>query len=147
MEKTLILLKPDAIQRGLVGQILACIENKGFRILALKLMQMDRAKAEEHYAPHKGKGFFNAVCDYMVSGPIVALVVGGQGAIKGMRTLMGATNPLDADPGSIRGRWGQTIDKNLIHGSDSQESSEREIPIFFTAKEVADYQPAYTQWV
>ncbi|HEY4000342.1 MAG TPA: nucleoside-diphosphate kinase, partial [Candidatus Xenobia bacterium] len=136
MEKTLILFKPDAVQRGLIGQILSAIEAKGFRILGLKLVQLTRDKAEEHYAPHKGKGFFNDVCTYMTSGPVVALIVGGHNAIKGMRQLVGATDPGQADPGSIRGRWAQTIDKNLIHGSDSQESSDREIPIFFSKAEI-----------
>ena len=147
MEKTLILFKPDAVHRGLVGKIVSRIEEKGFRIAALKLMHLKKEQAEEHYSPHRGKGFFDPTVKYMTSGPIVALVVEGNEAIKGMRTLIGATNPAAADPGSIRGQWGQTIDKNLIHGSDSDESAKREIPIFFSDSEIVSHEPAYTAWV
>lgn len=146
-EKTLILFKPDAVHRGLVGRILTRIEEKGFRIGGLKLMHLSKAQAEEHYSPHRGKGFFDPTVKYMTSGPIVALVVEGNNAIAGMRTLIGATDPGKADPGSIRGSWGQTIDKNLIHGSDSEESAAREIPIFFSKDEIVSHEPAYTAWV
>ena len=110
-------------------------------------MHLKKEQAEEHYSPHRGKGFFDPTVKCMTSGPIVALVVEGNDAIKGMRTLIGATNPATGRPGSIRGTWGQTIDKNLIHGSDSDKSAKREIPIFFSDGEIVWHKPAYTAWV
>ncbi|WP_130649094.1 nucleoside-diphosphate kinase [Egicoccus halophilus] len=130
-ERTLILVKPDGVQRGLVGEVIARIERKGFRLEALELRTLEREKAEEHYAEHRERPFFGELVAFITSGPLVALCVSGEGAIAGMRTLMGATNPLDATPGSIRGDFATEIGENIVHGSDSPESAERELGIFF----------------
>jgi len=131
MERTLILVKPDAFARNLTGEIIARFERKGLRIAALKLMTMDRALAEQHYAEHEGKPFFGELVDFITSGPTLALVVEGEGAIATLRKTIGATNPADAEPGSIRGDLASSMPDNLVHGSDSPESAEREIGIWF----------------
>jgi nucleoside-diphosphate kinase len=132
-EQTLILVKPDGVARGLVGEVIARIERKGYRIDALELRTLERATAEEHYAEHTDKPFFGELVDFITSGPLVAMRVVGEDAITGMRTLMGATNPIDATPGSIRGDFATVIGENIVHGSDSPESAERELGIFFGA--------------
>lgn len=147
MERTLLLIKPDAVKRGLIGAIISRIENKGFVISALKLIWMKREQAENLYSPHKGKGFYEPTINYMTSGPIVAIVVKGVKVIEQMRKIMGATNPQEAAPGSIRGDFGQRIDFNCIHGSDSVESADREIPIFFSNEEIADHKLAISDWL
>jgi nucleoside-diphosphate kinase len=133
-EQTLILVKPDGVARGLVGEVVARIERKGFRIEALELRTLERATAEEHYAEHTDKPFFGDLVEFITSGPLVAMCVSGEGAIAGMRTLMGATNPLDATPGSIRGDFATEIGENIVHGSDSTESAARELGIFFPGR-------------
>lgn len=147
MEKTLLLIKPDAVQRGLVGNIITRIEQKGFTIAALKLLWMKRDQAETLYMPHRGKDFYEPTVEYMTSSPIMALVVKGIKVIEGIRKLMGATNPQDAAPGTIRGDFGQRIDNNCVHGSDSPESAEREIPIFFSSEEIIDYELSTSRWI
>jgi len=147
MQKTLVLLKPDTVQRGLVGKILARFEKKGFQISALKLLWMAREKAEELYKPHVGKGFYEPTVAYMTSGPIVAMVLEGEDVIPQVRNIMGATNPKDAALGTIRGDYGQRIDRNCVHGSDSPESAEREIPIFFAPEEVAEFKADFRKWL
>ena len=132
-ERTFLMLKPDAIQRGLMGEILGRIEAKGYKPVAMKFMRLPKELAERHYAEHKGKPFFPGLIEYITSGPVVKMVVSGEGAVKKMRTLMGATNPAEAAPGTIRGDFGLIMDENVIHGSDSPESAEREIGIFFGA--------------
>ena len=146
MEKTLMLIKPDAVQRGLAGTIIARMEQKGFVIAALKLLWMKRAQAEELYLPHKGKGFYEPTLAYMTSNPIIAVVIKGTKVIDGVRKLMGATNPQDAACGTIRGDFGQRVDRNCVHGSDSPESAAREIPIFFSTEELVEYDIIATQW-
>lgn len=131
MEKTLILIKPDGVERKLIGKIVDRIEMKGFQIEELKMMTLSDEVAEIHYAEHREKPFFSSLVEFMTCGPIVAMVVSGEGAVKGMRNLMGATNPLESAPGSIRGDFGLEVSKNLIHGSDSLESAEREMRLFF----------------
>jgi nucleoside-diphosphate kinase len=131
MEKTLILVKPDAFARGLTGEILSRFERKGLTITALKLIQTPRETAETHYAEHKERPFFGELVDFIVSAPLVALILEGQDAIKAARQLIGATNPLEAATGSIRGDLAIEIGTNMVHGSDSPESAEREIGVWF----------------
>ncbi|MBC3984297.1 nucleoside-diphosphate kinase [Streptomyces sp. AC536] len=131
-QRTLVLLKPDAVRRGLVGEILGRVENKaGWRIAALELRTLEREVLEQHYAEHVGKPFYEPLMEFMTSGPAVALVVEGERVIEGVRTLAGPTDPIAATPGSIRGDFGTIVRENLIHASDSEESAEREMKIFF----------------
>jgi nucleoside-diphosphate kinase len=146
MERTLILLKPDAVQRGLIGEILSRLEQRGLRIAALKLMQIDEATARKHYAEHEGKPFYQGLIDYISSGPVVAAVLEGTRAIEVVRKTMGKTNPADAEPGTIRGDLGLEMGRNLIHGSDGPESASREIATFF-GKDALDYTRAIDPWV
>jgi nucleoside-diphosphate kinase len=136
IEKTLILAKADAVARGLVGEVLSRFEKRGYTIAAMKLLVCDEARAKSHYAEHDGKPFFNGLVEYITSSPIVAMVIEGSDAIEGCRATIGATNPIKAPPGSIRGDYGQTIGRNLVHGSDSPESASREIAIWFAPNEI-----------
>ncbi|MGC7871603.1 nucleoside-diphosphate kinase [Desulfosporosinus sp. SYSU MS00001] len=147
MERTFLMLKPDAIQRGLVGRIIAKLEDKGFKLVGLKLLQVDRALAEAHYAEHKGKGFFEPTVAYIMSSPVVAMVWQGKNVVALARELMGATNPANANPGSIRGKYGMDISRNVIHGSDSIASAEREIALYFKSEELIDYTKAGEDWL
>jgi len=147
MERTLVLLKPDAVQRRLVGRIISRFEDKGLKIVGMKLMQVTRELAERHYAEHRGKPFFSELVSFITSSPIVAMVVEGPGAISEVRRLMGKTNPREAAPGTIRGDWGLSITMNLVHGSDSPASAAREIPIFFSDEEILDYSTADAPWL
>lgn len=137
MERTLILIKPDGVARGLVGQILARIEAKGYAIDALSLRTATADELSAHYAEHEGKPFYQPLVDFMSEGPIVSIIASGHGVIPGFRSLAGATDPTAAAPGTIRGDlgrdWGEKVQKNLVHGSDSVESAEREIAIWFSA--------------
>ena len=130
VEQTLILVKPDGVARGLVGEVIARIERKGFRLEALEMRTLERTLAEEHYAEHTDKPFFGGLVDFITSGPLVAMCVSGDDAIAGMRSIMGATNPIEATPGSIRGDFATIIGENIVHGSDSPESAARELGIF-----------------
>jgi nucleoside-diphosphate kinase len=131
VSRTLILVKPDAFARGLTGEILSRFERKGLKIAALKLVETPRETAEEHYAEHREKPFFGELVDFITSGPLVALVLEGDNVVQAARQIIGATNPLEAAPGSIRGDFATDIGQNLVHGSDSDESAEREIRIWF----------------
>ncbi len=133
-EQTLILVKPDGVARGLVGEVLVRIDRKGFRIEALEMRTLERTVAEEHYAEHVDKPFFGELVDFITGGPLVALCVSGERAIAGMRTLMGATNPLEATPGSVRGDFATLIGENIVHGSDSAASASRELELFFPGR-------------
>ena len=137
-EKTLVLVKPDGVARGLVGEVIARIEAKGYKISALRMMQADRALLEKHYAEHQGKPFFEPLVEFMMSGPIVAIVAAGNRVIEGFRSLAGVTDPTVAAPGTIRGDLardqGTKVVQNIVHGSDSLESAAREIAIFFEGK-------------
>ena len=131
-ERTLVLVKPDGVQRGLVGEIIRRIEQKGLTIAALELKNVDDALARQHYAEHAGKGFFDSLLEFITSGPVVALVVAGPRAVVAFRQIAGGTDPVEkATPGTIRGDFGLETQFNLVHGSDSPESAEREIPIWF----------------
>ena len=133
IESTLVLVKPDGVARGLVGEVVGRIERKGWRIERLELRTLDRATAEQHYAEHVERPFFGELVAFITSAPLVAMRVTGEGAIAGMRTLMGATDPLQAAPGTIRGDLATAIGENIVHGSDSPDSAERELGIFFPA--------------
>ncbi|MGH2518690.1 MAG: nucleoside-diphosphate kinase [Chloroflexota bacterium] len=136
MEQTLIIVKPDAVQRGLTGEVLARLERRGLTIAALKLVRVDRELAHRHYAEHPGKPFFDGLVQFITSGPAVAGVIQGSNAIQVVRTTMGATNPVAAAPGTIRGDLALDLDRNIIHGSDSPESAAREIALFFQPSEL-----------
>ena len=130
-ERTLVLCKPDAVERGLVGEVIGRLERKGFRLVAVELRTLDEATAKQHYGEHEGKPFFGDLVSFITSGPLVALCVEGPDAVGAVRTLMGPTNPITAPPGSIRGDYGLEIEKNLVHGSDSPASAARELGLFF----------------
>lgn len=131
IQKTLVLVKPDGVQRGLAGEIISRIERKNLKIVALRMLRMDEHMAKRHYAAHAGKPFFPDLVKFITSGPLVALLVEGERAIEVMRLMMGDTDPIKASPGTIRGDYGLDIGQNLIHGSDSQENASREIELFF----------------
>jgi nucleoside-diphosphate kinase len=131
VEQTLVLVKPDAMRRALAGEIIARLERRGLELRAARLLTVDRSLAEEHYGEHAEKPFFGELVDFITSAPTLALVVEGEGAIKVVRTTMGATNPADAAPGTIRGDFALSMPDNLVHGSDSLESAEREISLWF----------------
>ncbi len=147
IETTLILCKPDAVSRGLVGEIIARIERRGYIVTAMKLMQLPGDKAREHYGEHKDKPFFADLVNFITSGPLVALAVEGEGVIEACRQLIGATNPLTAAPGSIRADFAQSIGRNLVHGSDSKGAAERELKIFFDAKEFVSRKHDMDRWI
>ena len=147
MQRTLIILKPDCIQRRLVGRVMQRFEEKGLSIAAMKRMHIPRGLAEEHYAPHKGKPFYPGLIDYVTSGPVVVMVLQGNRSIEIARTLMGKTFGYEAAPGTIRGDFGASRSYNLVHGSDSPESAETEIALYFSSNELLDYSPAGTEWV
>ncbi len=131
MERTLILVKPDAFARNLTGEIVARFERKGLRLVALQLMTMSRELAASHYAEHEGKGFYEELVEFITSGPLVAMVLEGESAIVAARQVIGATNPLEATTGSIRGDYAIAVGQNMVHGSDAPESAQREIGLFF----------------
>jgi|TARA_B110000014_G_C19923223_1_gene477606 nucleoside-diphosphate kinase len=146
-ERSLILFKPDCIQRRLAGQLLSRIENKGMKIVGLKMLQVTVELAREHYAEHVEKPFYPLLEEFITTGPVIALVVEGPEAISVMRDMMGPTNGRDAAPGTIRGDYGASRQMNLVHGSDGPEAAAREIGIYFTAAELCDYTPTLTEWV
>ena len=147
MQRTLIIFKPDTVQRRLIGSILARFEAKGLRVAALKLIQIDRALGEKHYAEHHGKPFFDGLIDFITGGPVVVGVLQGNEAVSVVRTMLGATNGSLAAPGTIRGDFSISKQNNLIHGSDSRESAAREIALYFRPEEVISYEIAGSEWV
>jgi len=147
LERTLIILKPDAIQRGLIGTLIARIEQRGLRIAGLKMLWVSPELAERHYGEHRGKAFYEPLLRFITSAPVVALVVEGPQAISVMRMLMGKTDARQADPGTIRGDFGLSNRHNLVHGSDSPESAEREIALWFTPEELFSYHRPTENWV
>ena len=147
MERTLVLVKPDGIQRGLAGEVVSRLERKGLRLVAARLLRADRALAEAHYAPHRERPFFPGLIAFLTSGPILAMVWEGPRAIQHVRALMGATDPAKAESGSIRGDLAVSIANNLVHGSDSPESAAREIALFFRPEDIVDYRRAADDWV
>lgn len=147
MEKSFIMIKPDGVQRGLVGSIIGKFEAKGFTLVGLKQMAVSRDLAEAHYAVHKERPFFKGLVEYIVSAPVVAMVWEGDGVIASARKLIGATNPLEAEPGTIRGDYGMTIGRNLIHGSDAPETAQDEIKLWFGEGELCSWEPAMKPWL
>jgi nucleoside-diphosphate kinase len=147
MQRTLIILKPDCVQRRLAGQILARFEAKGLRMAALKLVQVDRTLAERHYAEHQSKPFFNGLLEFITGGPVIVGVLEGNEAIAVVRALLGATNGTAAAPGTVRGDFSISKQNNLVHGSDSEESAKREIALWFRPEEILDYSIAGGHWV
>jgi nucleoside-diphosphate kinase len=146
-ERTLILVKPDAMQRGLAGEIITRFERRGLRIVGMRMLQVDRAMAEQHYAEHVGKGFFEGLVGYITSSPIIAIVFEGTNAVAASRQLMGSTRPTEAAPGTIRADFGLEVGRNLVHGSDSPESAEREIGIFFAGEGLDTWSRDVDRWV
>ena len=147
MERTLIIIKPDAVQRGLIGQIVHRFERRGLRIVALKFMQIDEGLARRHYAVHEGKPFYEPLVAYITSGPVVALILEGKDAIQAARRTMGATNPSEADPGTIRGDFGIEVGRNLVHGSDGPETAAFERSLFFNNNEVLSWERDAERWI
>jgi nucleoside-diphosphate kinase len=147
VERTLIIVKPEGVQRGLIGQVIARFEQKGLKVVGLKLMQIPREMAERHYAEHAGKAFYDGLVGHITSSPVVVGVLEGPEAVSVARTMMGVTNPKVAAPGTIRGDFGLDIGLNIVHGSDGMESAQREIGIFFTPAELVSYERAGDRWV
>ena len=147
MEKTFVMLKPSTVARGTIGNVLTRLENKGLKIVAMKMLQMTQEKADTLYAVHKGKPFYESLVEYIMSGPIVALVIEGEDAVAIIRKLIGKTNPKDAEPGTIRGDFAITLTKNAIHASDSAENAKAEMSIFFAPDEIAKYKRADEEWL
>ena len=147
MERTLVLIKPDGVQRRLTGAIVGRIERRGYKIIGLKLMRVTHELAERHYAEHRGKGFYEGLLTYITSGPVVALAVEGEDAIAQLRTMVGSTDPKKAAPGTIRGDWAIDVGRNLIHASDGPESAGRELDLFFGPSERLDYKLQDDDWV
>lgn len=147
IEKTLILLKPDAVQRGLMGEIISRFEKKGLKVVALKLVNVSKELAHTHYAEHKEKPFFKGLVDFITAGPTLSMVVEGDNAIAVVRRLVGATNPQNADPGTVRHDYGMVTGRNLIHASDSLASAAREIALFFRKEEIIEYRLVHEKWV
>lgn len=136
MERTFVAIKPDAVKRGLIGRIIKRFENKGYKLIGLKMLQVTKELAESHYREHFGKSFYNRLIKYITSGPIVAMVLEGENAILGVRHMMGSTQPNDAEVGTLRSDFAQTMEFNVIHGSDGIESAKREIDIYFRPEEL-----------
>jgi len=139
VERSLVLIKPDGLERGLVGAIITRLEEKGLKPVAIKMLHLDKALAQRHYAVHAGKPFFDSLVDYISSAPIIAIIFEGESAVEAVRKAMGATDPAKAEVGTIRGDFGLDIQRNTIHGSDSVETAEEEIKLFFTQDEIFNY--------
>jgi nucleoside-diphosphate kinase len=147
MERTLVVIKPDGVQRGLIGPIIGRLERRGLRFAALKLIQISPELAARHYAVHKGKPFYEPLIRFITSGPVVVAVIEGEDAIDIVRRTMGATNPAQAEPGTIRADFGLEIGRNLVHGSDGSETAAYEIPLFFSEDEILGYERAVDGWI
>lgn len=147
MERTFLAIKPDGVQRKLVGEIIRRFEAKGFTLVGLKLMSVSRELAETHYGVHKEKPFFPGLVNFITSGPVVAMVWEGKGVITSARKIIGATNPLNAEPGTLRGDFGVDVGRNIIHGSDAPETAEQEIKLWFNDGELIGWEPSLTSWI
>lgn len=146
-ERTLVLVKPDGVMRSLVGEVITRLEKKGLKLVGMKLIRVDRRLAETHYGEHKGKPFFEGLVEYISSGPVVAMVWEGKGAIAAVRSLTGATDPAKASPGTIRGDLALNINFNLVHASDSEASAKREMELFFSPGEIVEYRREVDRWI
>lgn len=147
MERTFLAIKPDGVQRGLVGEIISRFEAKGFTLVGLKFMTVSRELAEQHYGVHREKPFFAGLVNFITSGPVTAMVWEGDGVIAAARKMIGATNPLTAEPGTIRGDFGVNIGRNIIHGSDAAETARTEIELWFKEEELVSWQPSLSDWI
>ncbi|MCJ7839460.1 nucleoside-diphosphate kinase [Lederbergia sp. NSJ-179] len=147
MEKTFLMVKPDGVQRGLIGEIVSRFESKGFQLVGAKLMSISKELAETHYEEHKERPFFAGLVEFITSGPVFAMVWQGDHVISTARQMMGTTNPQEAAPGTIRGDYGLIVGKNIIHGSDSVQSAEREIKLFFQEEELIEYSKLMNNWI
>lgn len=147
MERTFIAIKPDGVQRRLIGEVIRRFEEKGFTLVGLKLMSVSKELAENHYDVHKGKPFFDGLVKFITSGPLVAMVWEGEGVVASARKMIGATNPLTAEPGTIRGDYAVSIGRNLIHGSDAIETAQREIGLWFKEEELSGWEPSQMSWL
>ena len=147
IERTLVLVKPDGVQRGLAGVVLGRFEQRGLKLIGLKMLQVDEALADRHYAEHVGKPFFAGLRDFITSSPLVAAVFEGEGAVQAVRNTMGATNPADAAPGTIRADFAVDLGRNVVHGSDSPESGEREAALFFEPSELVGWTRDSERWI
>jgi len=147
VERTLVIIKPDGVQRGLIGPIITRLERRGLKITAMKMIQMGYDLARKHYAVHEGKPFYEGLIEYITSGPVVVMVVEGKKAIEIVRRTMGATNPMEAAPGTIRADYGLEIGRNLVHGSDGPETAAFEIPLFFNEDEILSYTRDTDRWI
>ena len=147
MERTYLMIKPDGVQRGICGEIVSRFEKKGLKLVAMKLMVIPKEVAENHYGEHKERPFFPSLINYITSGPVLAMVWEGESAVSVCRNMMGKTNPKESAPGTIRGDYGMQTGMNIIHGSDSVESAEREISIFFRPEELVSYEKTIQSWI
>ncbi|MEO0430381.1 MAG: nucleoside-diphosphate kinase [Cyanobacteria bacterium J06656_5] len=147
MERTFIMIKPDGVQRGLVGDIISRFETKGFSLVGMKFMSVSRELAEKHYGVHKERPFFGGLVEFITSSPVVAMVWEGEGVVGSARTLIGATNPISSAPGTIRGDYGVTIGRNIIHGSDAIETAQSEIALWFSDDELAAWESCAKSWI
>jgi len=147
LESTFVMVKPDGVQRGLVGEVIRRFEEKGLRIIALKMLEMSGETAEEHYAEHEGKEFYGPLLDYITSGPVVAMALKGDSVVSMVRKIVGATDPKEAAPGTIRGDFGIDVSRNIIHAADSDNSAERELDIFFDEEDYQDYKRVDESWI
>ena len=147
LERTFVLLKPDALQRSLAGEILSRFDRRGYRLLALKLLLPSRSQAQTHYAEHEGKFFYAGLCDHLTSGPALAMVLAGPSAVSSVRRMVGATRPGDADAGTIRGDLALSPLRNLVHAADSTENAERELAIYFDASELLEFERVADRWI
>lgn len=147
MERTFVMVKPDGVQRGLVGRVITAIEKKGYQLCGIKMLKLSLKTAAKHYAEHEGKPFYNALLEYITSSPVVAMVWQGPDVVRGVRNLIGATNPLEAAPGSLRGDYAVDIGHNLVHGSDSPEMAKREIALYFEPADLVAYERDAGKWI
>lgn len=147
MERTFLAIKPDGVQRALVGEIIQRFEAKGFTLVGLKFMKVSQQLAQQHYDVHRDKQFFSGLVEFITSGPVVAMVWEGDGVVAAARKMIGATNPLTAEPGTIRGDFGVNIGRNIIHGSDAVDTAQREVSLWFKEEELASWEPSLTSWI
>ncbi|MEM6838652.1 MAG: nucleoside-diphosphate kinase [Cyanobacteria bacterium P01_C01_bin.120] len=147
MERTFIMIKPDGVQRGLVGEVIGRFERKGFTLVGMKLMAVSPELAKQHYGEHEGKPFFTGLVDFITSGPVVAMVWEGESVVSAARKMIGATKPIESAPGTIRGDFGITVGRNLIHGSDAVETAQKEIALWFQGSELTDWTPVAKDWL
>jgi len=147
MERTMILVKPDGVQRGLIGPIIGRFERRGLKLVGMKFLQMSKEMAAKHYDVHEGKSFYEGLVAYIVSGPVVAMVWEGENAVSAARVTMGTTKPAESPPGTIRGDFGMEIGRNLVHGSDEPENAQKEVALFFKPEELVDWQRDSDAWI